>query len=159
GIKRLGQFSAVTHKASLARWGSYFSDAQKWALYTDEWREAIGSVASAGWIAAAYDQARASSPLDRTLYADHVTYLAGDLLPKTDRVTMAHSVEARAPFLDAEWVGWTARLPERYKVRGLKTKWLLKAAFADKLPAAITARGKQGFGLPTGPWLHHELRD
>ena len=54
---------------------------------------------------------------------------------------------------------WTARLPECYKVRGLKTKWLLKAAFADKLPAAITARGKQGFGLPTGPWLRHELRD
>ena len=63
--------------------------------------------------AAAYDEARASSLLDRTLYADHVTYLAGDLLPKTDRMTMAHSVEARAPFLDAAWVEWTARLPER----------------------------------------------
>ncbi len=54
---------------------------------------------------------------------------------------------------------WTARLPEHYKVRGLKTKWLLKAAFADKLPAAIAGRGKQGFALPIGPWLRHELRD
>jgi len=159
GIKRLGQFSAITPKASLARWGSYFSDTQKWALYTGEWRDAIGSVASAGWIAAAYDQARASSLLDRTLYADHVTYLAGDLLPKTDRTTMAHSVEARAPFLDAAWVEWTARLPERYKVRGLKTKWLLTAAFADKLPPEIAGRGKQGFGVPVGYWLRHELRD
>jgi asparagine synthase (glutamine-hydrolysing) len=159
GIKRLGQFSAITPKASLARWGSYFSDEQKWALYTVEWREAIGSVASAGWIAAAYDEARASSLLDRTLYADHVTYLAGDLLPKTDRMTMAHSVEARAPFLDTAWVEWTARLPERYKVRGLKTKWLLTAAFGDKLPLEIAKRGKQGFGVPVGHWLRHELRE
>jgi asparagine synthase (glutamine-hydrolysing) len=159
GIKRLGQFSAITPKASLARWGSYFGDAQKWALYTDEWRDAIGAVESAGWIAAAYDQARAASLLDHTLYADHVTYLAGDLLPKTDRMTMAHSVESRAPFLDAAWVEWTARLPERYKVRGLKTKWLLTAAFGDKLPPDIARRGKQGFSVPIGHWLRHELRD
>ena len=159
GIKRLGQFSAITPKASLARWGSYFDETQKWALYTDELRDAVGSVASADWIAAAYDEARASSLLDRTLYADHVTYLAGDLLPKTDRMTMAHSVESRAPFLDAAWVEWTARLPERYKVRGLKTKWLLTAAFGDKLPPEITKRGKQGFGVPVGHWLRHELRD
>ena len=159
GLKRLGQFSSITPKASLVRWGSYFSHDEKLALYTDRWRDEFAHTETADWVAAAYDEARATSLLDRTLYADHVTYLAGDLLPKTDRVTMAHSVEARAPFLDAEWVEWTARLPECYKVRGLKTKWLLKAAFADKLPAAITARGKQGFGLPTGPWLRHELRD
>jgi asparagine synthase (glutamine-hydrolysing) len=58
-----------------------------------------------------------------------------------------------------QWVEWTARLPERYKVRGLQTKWLLKAAFADKLPTAIAARGKQGFSVPVGLWLRHELRD
>jgi asparagine synthase (glutamine-hydrolysing) len=159
GLKRLGQFSAVTPKASLVRWGSYFTHDEKLALYTDRWREIFAGVETADWIGAAYDQAHASSLLDRTLYADHVTYLAGDLLPKTDRMTMAHSVEARAPFLDADWVEWTARLPERYKVRGLRTKWLLKAAFAGKLPAEIAARGKQGFGIPIGPWLRHELRD
>ncbi len=158
GIKRLGQFSAVTHKASLVRWGSYFSHADKLALYTDRWRDELAGVETAEWIAAAFDAAEAESLLDRTLYADHVTYLSGDLLPKTDRMTMAHSVEARAPFLDADWVEWTARLPERYKVRGTQTKWLLKAAFADKLPPAIAARGKQGFGVPVGPWLRRELR-
>jgi asparagine synthase (glutamine-hydrolysing) len=96
--------------------------------------------------------------LDRTLYADHVTYLVGALLPKTDRMTMAHSVEARSPYLDLEWVEWTARLPERYKVRGLQTKRLLKAAFADRLPPEILARGKQGFDVPVGVWLKNELR-
>jgi asparagine synthase (glutamine-hydrolysing) len=159
GIKRLGQFSAVTHKASLVRWGSYFGHAEKLAFYQNDWRDAIVADETSGWLAAAFDQARATSLLDRTLYADHVTYLAGDLLPKTDRMTMAHSVEARAPFLDVAWVEWTARLPERYKVRGLQTKWLLKAAFGDKLPPEIAKRGKQGFGVPVGHWLRHELRD
>ncbi|MEP7190047.1 MAG: asparagine synthase (glutamine-hydrolyzing), partial [Roseiflexaceae bacterium] len=159
GLKRLGQFSAITPKASLARWGSYFGQGEKLALYNDDLREAFEHIETANWIAAVYDQAHASSLLDRTLYADHVTYLAGDLLPKTDRMTMAHSVEARAPFLDAAWVEWTARLPERYKVRGLKTKWLLTAAFGDKLPPEIAKRGKQGFGVPIGHWLRHELRD
>jgi len=158
GLKRLGQFSAVTPKASLVRWGSYFSHEDKLTLYTDRWRDELARVQTADWIAAAYDQARAASLLDRTLHADHVTYLAGDLLPKTDRMTMAHSVEARAPLLDAEWVEWTARLPARYKVRGWQGKWLLKAAFADKLPPAVAARGKQGFGVPVGPWLRGELR-
>ncbi len=159
GIKRLGQFSSTSHKASLVRWGSYFSTGEKRSLYTDRWRNELACMETADLIAAAYDEARATSLLDRTLYADQVTYLVGDLMPKTDRMTMAHSVEGRSPFLDAEWVEWTARLPRRYKVRGRQTKWLLKAAFADKLPREIVARGKQGFGVPIGPWLRDELRD
>jgi asparagine synthase (glutamine-hydrolysing) len=157
-LKRLGQFSAVTPKASLVRWGSYFSHMDKLALYTDRWRDELKSIDTADVIAAAYDNAHARTRLDQTLHADHATYLAGDLLPKTDRMAMAHSVEARAPFLDADWVEWTARLPGRYKTRGLQTKWLLTAAFADKLPSEILSRGKQGFGVPLGLWLNTELR-
>jgi asparagine synthase (glutamine-hydrolysing) len=157
GLKRLGQFSATTPKASLVRWGSYFSHEDKLALYNDEWRDRLSAVNSADWIANAFDEAHASSLLDRTLHADHATYLAGDLLPKTDRMTMAHSVEARSPFLDVEWVEWTARLPESLKVRRLTGKWLLKAAFGEMLPPAVCTRGKQGFGVPVGSWLRDEL--
>ncbi len=159
GLKRLGQFSAVTPKASLVRWGSYFGHREKTDLYSDRWRDELSGVETAALVAARYDEAHASTVLDRTLYADHVTYLAGDLLPKTDRVTMAHSLEARAPLLDAEWVEWTARLPERFKIRGSTTKWLLKAAFRDKLPSAILRRGKQGFSIPIGVWQRRELRE
>jgi len=159
GLKRLAQFSATTPKASLVRWGSYFSHEEKMALYTDTWRDKFHHTDTADWIAAAYDEARASNRLDRTLYADHVTYLSGDLLPKTDRMTMAHSIEARSPFLDVEWVEWTARLPERLKVRRIAGKWLLKAAFGNLLPPAVCARRKQGFGVPVGHWLKNDLRD
>lgn len=158
-LRRLGQFSAVTHKASLVRWGSYYSHAEKMGLYAERWRDELADVNTEDVLARAYDEAHAESLLDRTLYADHVTYLAGDLLPKTDRMTMAHSLEGRAPMLDVEWVEWTARLPEKFKVRGRGTKWLLKKAFADKLPAKILARGKQGFSVPVGMWLRNELRE
>jgi len=157
GLKRLGQFSATTPKASLVRWGSYFSHEEKLSLYTDRWREKFSRTDTADWIAGAFDEAHASSLLDRTLHADHVTYLSGDLLPKTDRMTMAHSLEARSPFFDVEWLEWTARLPRRFKVRGLTTKWLLKAALGDLLPEDIKSRRKQGFNVPIGMWLRDNL--
>ena len=159
GLKRLGQYSAVSPKASLVRWGSYFSHAEKISLYAPAVRASLNDTDTSVLLANAFDNAHAADFLDRTLYADHVTYLAGDLLPKTDRMTMAHSVEGRAPLLDANWVEWTARLPKKFKVRGRETKWLLKRAFADKLPPEILARGKQGFSVPVGMWLKHELRD
>lgn len=159
GLKRLGQFSTVTPKASLVRWGSYFTHVEKLALYTDRWRDELATVDTADWIAAAYDDALAHTLLDCTLHADHVTYLAGDLQPKTDRVTMAHSLEARSPFFDVLWLEWTARLPVKYKVRGMQTKWPLKAAFNDLLPPEISRRGKQGFSVPLGLWFRRELKE
>jgi len=158
GIKRLRQASHSNPKASILGWGSYFSHEDKLSLYADRWRDELSAVRTDEWIAAAYDAAAAGTALDRTLAADHVTYLAGDLLPKTDRTTMAHSLEARAPFLDVEWVEWTARLPDRARIRGMSTKWLLRQASHDLLPVAIQRRGKQGFSLPIGPWLRGDLR-
>ena len=159
GLKRLEQFSSVTEKASLVRWGSYFTHEDKLALYNDDWRGELSGEYTEDLLAMAYDQANAEGLLDRTLYTDQVTYLAGDLLPKTDRMTMAHSIEARAPFLDTDWVEWTARLPEKFKVRGMQTKWLLKNGFPEEVPANIRSRGKQGFSIPVGQWLRNELRD
>jgi asparagine synthase (glutamine-hydrolysing) len=158
GLKRLNQFAKTTHKASLVRWGSYFTHEEKLALYSDGMKETFAEIRTEDWLADFYDQARATSLLDRTLSTDHVTYLSGDLLPKTDRMTMAHSLEGRSPFLDPEWIEWTARLPEKIKVRGLQTKWLLKASFKNRLPSGIVERGKQGFGVPVGSWLNSDLK-
>ncbi len=159
GLKRLRQFAATTSKASIVRWGSYFNHDQKMALYNDDLRNQLAAVETADWIASAYDEAHAINMLDRTLYADHVTYLSGDLLPKTDLMTMAHSLEARAPLLDVDWVEWTARLPRRFKVRHGKTKWLLRAAFPDLVPKSIRFRSKQGLGVPVGNWFRKELKN
>jgi len=78
---------------------------------------------------------------------------------KTDRCTMANSLEARSPFLDRELIEYAAALPDDLKLRGQRTKIVLREAFADLLPPAIDQRGKMGFGVPLGAWFRGELRD
>jgi asparagine synthase (glutamine-hydrolysing) len=90
---------------------------------------------------------------------DVETYLAGDLLPKADLASMAHSLELRSPFLDREVVELGLALPDRLKVRGRRGKIALRRAFADVLPADVAGRGKAGFGLPLARWFRGELRE
>lgn len=85
-------------------------------------------------------------------------YLAEDILTKVDRASMAVSLEVRAPFLDPRVAEFAASLPCNYKLRGLKTKYILKKAVRDMLPAFVTRRGKKGFGVPVAEWLKEKLR-
>jgi asparagine synthase (glutamine-hydrolysing) len=98
------------------------------------------------------------SALSRLLHANFASYLADDLLVKTDRCTMANALEARSPFLDKELIEYVAALPDDVKLRGRRTKFILRRAFADLLPAPIARRGKMGFGVPVGTWFRGELR-
>jgi asparagine synthase (glutamine-hydrolysing) len=98
------------------------------------------------------------SALSRLLHANFASYLADDLLVKTDRCTMANALEARSPFLDRELIEYVAALPDDLKLRGRETKFILRRAFADLLPASIARRGKMGFGVPVGTWFRGELR-
>ena len=159
GIKRLRQFSSTTEKASIIRWGSFFNHNDKISLNTDSWKDELSAIYTVDVISEADDRSLAKNQLERTIYADQTTYLSGDLLPKTDRMTMAHSLEARAPYLDVDWVEWTARLPEKFKVRKLQPKWLLRNAFKKEIPLEILSRGKQGVSIPIGHWFRYELRD
>src|SRR6478609_9269661 len=90
---------------------------------------------------------------------DLETYLPGDLLPKADLASMAHSLELRSPFLDHEVVALGLALPDSLKVRGREGKVALRRAFADLLPAEVTTRGKTGFGVPLGRWFRSDLRE
>ena len=85
-------------------------------------------------------------------------YLAEDILTKVDRASMAVSLEVRAPFLDPRVAEFAASLPCNYKLRGLKTKYILKKAVHDMLPNFVTRRGKKGFGVPVAEWLKANLR-
>jgi asparagine synthase (glutamine-hydrolysing) len=85
-------------------------------------------------------------------------YLAEDILTKVDRASMAVSLEVRAPFLDPRVAEFAASLPSDYKLRGGKTKYILKRAVADMLPPFVSRRGKKGFGVPVAEWLKGKLR-
>ena len=96
--------------------------------------------------------------LNRFLWFDQRYYLADDILAKVDRMSMAHSLEVRPPFLDHEIVEFAAALPERFKIRGRRQKYLLKRLMQNKLPAEIISRKKVGFDIPAHDWLRRELK-
>jgi asparagine synthase (glutamine-hydrolysing) len=154
GLKRLEQIPEIDRRASILRWGSYFSPQQRAAFWKPEFRFSPGNAQSL--LIKKFDSIEGST-LDRTLYTDLHTYLPGDLLVKADRMTMAASLEGRSPFLDHEIVEWAARVPDHFKVRGRSGKYLLRKAFARELPQVIQGRGKQGFGIPLPAWFRGPL--
>jgi asparagine synthase (glutamine-hydrolysing) len=95
--------------------------------------------------------------LARLQDVDLGVYLVDDLLVKTDRASMAHSLEARVPYLDPLVAGFALSLPERAKVRGLRKKVLLRRAVEPLLPARIVRGRKRGFSIPAAAWLRGEL--
>ncbi|GAB4415250.1 MAG: asparagine synthase (glutamine-hydrolyzing) [Anaerolineales bacterium] len=158
GFKRLEQLPRIDRRASILRWGSYFSPWQRESLWKKEYWQNLSAANAQRYLSDYFDTADGSF-LDRTLYTDTHTYLPGDLLVKADRMTMAASLEGRSPFLDHELIAWSARLPDQLKVRGRSGKYLLRKAFADYLPERVQARGKQGFGIPVSAWFRGALAD
>jgi asparagine synthase (glutamine-hydrolysing) len=97
--------------------------------------------------------------VDRYLTVDQNYYLPDDILYKTDRMSMAHSVEVRPPFLDPRIVDFAAGLPQSFKIRGFKQKYVLKELMRGKLPESVLNRKKTGFDIPTHDWFRGPLRE
>jgi asparagine synthase (glutamine-hydrolysing) len=89
---------------------------------------------------------------------DQLLYLPEDILYKCDRMSMAHSLEVRPPFLDHRIVEFAATLPDRFKVNGSRLKFLLKELMRDKLPAQVVDRRKEGFDIPAHHWFRTRLK-
>ena len=101
--------------------------------------------------------APARSGLDRAQYADLKFWLPGDILTKTDRTSMAVSLEAREPLLDHRLIEFAAKLPQRERLRGVTGKWLMKQTMKRYLPDDILFRRKQGFVTPIAQWFRGPL--
>ncbi len=105
-----------------------------------------------------YHQADTDSHLSRILYTDLKTYLPGDILVKVDRMSMANSLETRAPLLDYRVVEYAAAIPPDLKLNGKDKKHILKKAFTPMLTDDILYRKKMGFSVPLAQWLREEIR-
>ena len=103
-------------------------------------------------------EAFACGKVNRYLWLDQRYYLADDILTKCDRMSMAHSLEVRPPFLDHRIVEFAATLPEDFKVRGPALKFLLRELMRGKLPASVLSRKKEGFDIPAHKWFRGPLR-
>lgn len=106
-----------------------------------------------------YDGHRDLDDVTRMQDIDIHTWLAGDILAKADKMTMAHSLELRVPFLDRDLFEFAATIPTKYRVCGGQTKFALRQAVADLLPESVTNRPKLGFPVPLRQWLRGPMLD
>lgn len=139
-------------------WTRFFAEEDLTHLATPALRHRWQPDAEAGRRAAFADHAH-HDPLDGAFRVDLCTYLPDDLLVMADRMSMAHSLELRAPFCDHRVIEESLRIPPRMKIPGFRLKGLLKTAFADVLPPQVLSHRKQGFMIPLGRWLRADLRD
>jgi len=152
---RLGRFAAY---AALGLPDAYRS----WLSFADEpLRAALLGADADAWAlddyARIWEESDGAAPLDRLLDLNLRTYLPDDLLVKVDRMSMAHGLEVRSPFLDTELVELALRLAPSTKARGTTLKRVLRDAVSDLLPDEIARRGKRGFGVPLGRWFRDDL--
>jgi asparagine synthase (glutamine-hydrolysing) len=106
-----------------------------------------------------FSDTNAKNALNRLLYADTTFYLPNDMLVKVDRMSMAHSLEVRVPFLDHRMVEFAASVPPNLKLKNfMKNKYLIKAAMKGRLPRQVISRPKAGFNVPKVIWLRQKLK-
>jgi asparagine synthase (glutamine-hydrolysing) len=142
------------------RMEQYLADENaKHAVYTDAMRAAIGGTASTeAEIREIYAACGSGDALNRCLFVDFETLLPDQVLAFSDRLSMAHSVELRPPFLDHRLVEFAASLPGWMKIKRGRVKSILKDAVADLLPEELIDRPKEGFVMPINDWLLESLR-
>lgn len=127
-------------------------------LITDSFSRATGAYDPAEITQEYYAAADTDDHLSRILYTDIKSYLPGDILVKVDRMSMANSLETRAPILDYRVVEFAATIPASLKMRGNETKYLLKKTFEEILTQETLYRKKMGFSVPLAQWLKTEIR-
>jgi len=152
---RAKRFVRAVHLPPLERhhgWKEIFSPAARAELTGS--RSAFDPVEL---LRARYDETAGADGLARLQDVDLGIYLVDDLLVKTDRASMAHSLEARVPYLDTVVTNLALALPTRHKVRGLAKKVLLRKAASPLLPREIVRGRKRGFSIPAAAWLRGEL--
>ncbi|HIM14854.1 MAG TPA: asparagine synthase (glutamine-hydrolyzing) [Acidobacteria bacterium] len=139
------------------RWMAFLPVAAKQALYTPELQTSLFQSDVYRPIRESLGSAGTDDLLHRQLYADLCVYLADDILVKVDRMSMATSLETRAPFLDVNLMELAYSIPSELKIRNGERKYILKQALRDVLPTGILRRPKEGFSIPMKNWLRGDL--
>ena len=152
-LKRFLEGSLMAPERAHVYWNGTFSEAQKAALLRSGLPPALDRI-----LGELRDRETRNDDLAPYLWFDQRYFLPDDILTKTDRMSMAHSLEVRPPFLDHRIVEFAASLPASLKIRGSRQKVLLKELMRDKLPPSILQRRKVGFDIPVHDWLRGCLR-
>lgn len=148
-LKRFLHGSLLSPEMAHVFWNGTFTEGEKRQFF---------HFADAGPLDSILETMSDGPGLQRYLEFDQRYYLADDILYKVDRMSMAHSLEARPPFLDSRIVDFSARLPQKFKLKGAQSKYILRCLMQDKLPPNILRRPKIGFDIPVHDWFRSVLR-
>jgi len=140
-------------------WRIVLTEDQKRALYTPEVLKQIDLERSDRFFVETFARSTAKHGLNRLLHLDAAVFLPDDLMIKNDRMSMAHSLEARVPLTDNEVTDFMSRVPPRWKLPGLRKKNIMRQAMKDLLPPSILGKKKVGLEMPYSSWFRDELRD
>jgi asparagine synthase (glutamine-hydrolysing) len=135
-----------------------FNDAMRERLFSPDFRRSLNHYEAVEVLRRHARACPAEDPLSRVQYLDMKTYLAGDILTKVDRASMAHGLEVRVPLLDHQLVEWISGLPPDLKLRGAEGKYILKKSLLPYLPHELLYRKKMGFSVPLAHWMRGPLR-
>lgn len=149
-------FEGLEPWAWRARFGA-FPDEDKFSLLSPEFKSWVQEYSAEDFLAACWRRGTAQDPLNATLEVDIQTLLPNEVLFFVDRLSMAHSVEARSPYLDYRIAELAASIPGTLKIKGNTLKYILKKVAARYLPDEIIQRPKEGFVLPNHVWLRSQL--
>ncbi|MEW6990604.1 XrtA/PEP-CTERM system amidotransferase [Colwelliaceae bacterium 6441] len=138
---------------------SIMNDDQRRALFSSNTLQQLGDYHALDVFRHHEAKFDGNDPLSLIQYLDIKTYLVGDILTKVDRASMAHSLEVRVPFLDHEFVEWSATVPTKVKLKSGQGKYVLKKAMEDYLPHDVLYRDKMGFRVPLSDWFKGPLKD
>ncbi len=152
-LKRFLSGCLLTPERAHIHWNGTFSETEKAAMLKRPLPDSLAEILKNLGSSVSTDNG-----LSSYLSFDQKYFLADDILVKSDRMSMAHAVEVRPPFLDHRIVEFAATLPDSFKIRGSRQKFLLKELMKDKLPAQILGRRKVGFDIPAHEWLRGPLR-
>jgi asparagine synthase (glutamine-hydrolysing) len=152
-VQRMLQGSFLDPAEAHLFWNGAFSEAEKKRLHLRNGHPSVASLADS-----LPPESRQVGYLNRYLWLDQRYYLADNILYKCDRMSMAHSLEVRPPFLDHRIVEFAGRLPEHLKISNSRLKVVLRHLMRDKLPPEVLRRKKEGFDIPAHDWLRGTLR-
>jgi asparagine synthase (glutamine-hydrolysing) len=153
-LKRFLEGTTMSPERAHVFWNGTFSEKEKRSLLQSQPPNALDGI-----LGELRGKFTSPDPLAPFLWFDQKYYLPGDILTKVDRMSMAHSVEVRPPFLDHRIVEFAATLPSSLKIQGSRQKFILKELMKNKLPAAVLTRKKVGFDIPAHEWLRGPLRE
>ncbi len=158
-LKRfLSNLSNTFEQAYFRDMSFYFLPEMKKKLYRSEFKSAIKDFNVFDILGDHFKVNQNSDITTRVQYVDIKTYLPEDILVKVDRMSMAHSLEVRAPILDHKLMEYVGSLPSSLKLKGKESKYIFKKMLKDRLPQNILYRKKQGFSIPLASWLRNEMR-